>query len=66
MVEENGTKRFYCRGSSDDKGQLMTFVEACRGWKEATGELPCKVTILFEGEEESGSPSLEPVFGCRS
>ena len=60
MVEANGAKRFYCRGSSDDKGQLMTFVEACRGWKEATGELPCKVTILFEGEEESGSPSLEP------
>ncbi|MEP0942658.1 MAG: M20/M25/M40 family metallo-hydrolase [Rhizobiaceae bacterium] len=58
VKEVDGAKRFYCRGSSDDKGQLMTFVEACRAWKDATGALPCKVTILFEGEEESGSPSL--------
>ena len=48
------------RGSSDDKGQLMTFVEACRAWKEVHGEMPCKITFFFEGEEESGSPSLIP------
>lgn len=48
------------RGSADDKGQLMTFVEACRAWKAVTGSWPCKVTFLFEGEEESGSPSLVP------
>jgi acetylornithine deacetylase/succinyl-diaminopimelate desuccinylase-like protein len=48
------------RGSSDDKGQLMLFVEACRAWKAVHGALPCKVTLLFEGEEESGSPSLKP------
>ncbi|WP_010137444.1 M20/M25/M40 family metallo-hydrolase [Oceanicola sp. S124] len=48
------------RGSSDDKGQLMTFVEACRAWKAIHGELPCRITFFFEGEEESGSPSLVP------
>ncbi|WP_417721457.1 M20/M25/M40 family metallo-hydrolase [Salipiger sp.] len=48
------------RGSSDDKGQLMTFVEACRAWKAVHGALPCRITFFFEGEEESGSPSLVP------
>ncbi len=57
---EPGRKVIAGRGSSDDKGQLMTFVEACRAWKAVHGSLPCKVTLLFEGEEESGSPSLKP------
>ena len=57
---EKGSKIITGRGSSDDKGQLMTFVEACRAYKTVHGKLPCKVTILFEGEEESGSPSLKP------
>lgn len=48
------------RGSSDDKGQLMTFVEACRAWKSVHGSLPAQITMFFEGEEESGSPSLVP------
>ncbi len=59
---EGGQKQIHARGSSDDKGQLMTFVEACRCWKQETGTLPCSLTILFEGEEESGSPSLLPFF----
>ncbi len=48
------------RGASDDKGQLMTFVEACRAWIAVNGSLPAKITLFFEGEEESGSPSLVP------
>lgn len=56
----DGHKVIRGRGASDDKGQLMTFVEACRAWKSVHGTLPCKITFFFEGEEESGSPSLIP------
>jgi len=60
LKDREGVKVISGRGSSDDKGQLMTFVEACRAWKKVHGSLPCKISILFEGEEESGSPSLKP------
>ncbi len=48
------------RGTADDKGQLMTFLEACRAWQAVHGQMPCRITFFFEGEEESGSPSLLP------
>jgi acetylornithine deacetylase/succinyl-diaminopimelate desuccinylase-like protein len=60
VKEIDGVRVITGRGSSDDKGQLMTFVEACRAYKAVHGALPCRVTVLFEGEEESGSPSLHP------
>jgi acetylornithine deacetylase/succinyl-diaminopimelate desuccinylase-like protein len=58
--DKDGVERMYGRGTADDKGQLMTFVEAARAWITTTGSLPFKATFLIEGEEESGSPSLVP------
>lgn len=56
----DGTREIRARGASDDKGQVMTFVEACRAWKAVTGKLPIPVTVLLEGEEESGGANLPP------
>jgi acetylornithine deacetylase/succinyl-diaminopimelate desuccinylase-like protein len=60
VVDGPRGKRIVARGAADDKGQLMTFVEAIRAWKTVHGKLPIRVVMIFEGEEECGSESLEP------
>jgi len=53
----------FCRGASDDKGQLYIHVKAVEAFKETretAGTPPVNVKCIFEGEEETGSPSLEP------
>ncbi|MGE3291017.1 MAG: M20/M25/M40 family metallo-hydrolase [Geminicoccaceae bacterium] len=56
----DGSKAVRARGASDDKGQIMTYVEACRAWKSVTGSLPIPMSLLIEGEEESGGENLPP------
>jgi acetylornithine deacetylase/succinyl-diaminopimelate desuccinylase-like protein len=54
----DGRKAVVARGACDDKGQVMTFVEACRAFKAVTGALPLPITMMIEGEEECGSNHL--------
>ncbi|MFZ0196203.1 MAG: M20/M25/M40 family metallo-hydrolase [Pseudolabrys sp.] len=54
----DGRKIIVARGACDDKGQAMTFIEACRAFKAVTGKLPLPITMMIEGEEECGSKNL--------
>jgi acetylornithine deacetylase/succinyl-diaminopimelate desuccinylase-like protein len=53
--------KIFARGASDDKGQVATFLEAVKAYRDTDTPLPCHLTILIEGEEECGSVSM-PVF----
>ena len=54
----DGRKIIVARGACDDKGQAMTFIEACRAFKAVNGKLPLPITTMIEGEEECGSRNL--------
>ena len=62
--QPDGETHLVGRGTSDDKGQLLTFVEACRAWKATTGRLPINVKLCLEGEEESGGRNLPPFLAA--
>ncbi len=49
----------YARGSSDDKGQVFIHFKGVEAYLRNTGNLPCNLKILIEGEEEIGSTNLE-------
>lgn len=52
-------ERIVARGAVDDKGQVASFLEALLAWKHVNGSVPIRMTVLLEGEEESGSVNLE-------
>jgi acetylornithine deacetylase/succinyl-diaminopimelate desuccinylase-like protein len=57
--------RLYARGVCDDKGELLHRIQAVEALRDATGELPCRVRFIVEGEEESDSAHLAPLLSQR-
>jgi len=67
LATEKGNGRvIVARGAEDNKGQLMTFLEAVRAWRTVTGKLPVPITMLIEGEEEVGSTNLPPFLAAHA
>lgn len=54
--------RIYGRGASDNKGNFVSRLEAVKAILEVMGSVPVNIKFLVEGEEEIGSPNLEPVI----
>ena len=57
MVIRDGT--IYGRGTSDDKGELLSRIQAVEAWLQTQGDLPVRIKWVVEGEEETGSNNLE-------
>ncbi len=51
--------KIYGRGSADDKGELITRIKAVEAFLKTTGDVPCNIKFLVEGEEEIGSMHIE-------
>ena len=50
--------RVWGRGTGDNKGQHLAMLNAIALWRELHGELPIRVKVILEGDEETGSVPL--------
>jgi acetylornithine deacetylase/succinyl-diaminopimelate desuccinylase-like protein len=60
VTDEQGSRRLIGRGAFNSKGPLVGFLAVVRAFQDAGVPLPVNIHFLIEGEEEIGSPSLEP------
>ncbi|MGI0004186.1 MAG: M20/M25/M40 family metallo-hydrolase, partial [Candidatus Nitrosotenuis sp.] len=50
--------KIFGRGSADDKGELITRIKAVEAFLKETGDVPCNIKFVIEGEEEIGSANI--------
>jgi acetylornithine deacetylase/succinyl-diaminopimelate desuccinylase-like protein len=58
--------KIYGRGTSDNKGNIVSRIKAVKAFLETQGDVPVNVKFMIEGEEEIGSPNLAPVMKTHS
>ncbi|WP_421696636.1 M20/M25/M40 family metallo-hydrolase [Aestuariivirga sp.] len=63
---KDGKDAIFARGACDDKGQLMTFLEASRSWLKVHGSLPFRLTVMIEGDEESDPAHIDSFLKARA
>ena len=50
--------KIFARGASDDKGPVFMHLKTLEAILKTEGTLPLNIKVIFEGEEEIGSPNL--------
>lgn len=58
----SGTRKgnkIFGRGATDDKGELITRIKSVEACLKTTGDVPCNIKFVIEGEEETGSAHIE-------
>jgi len=51
--------KIFGRGATDDKGELITRIKAVEAHLKTTGDVPCNIKFVIEGEEETGSAHID-------
>jgi len=51
--------KIFGRGATDDKGELITRIKSVEACLKTTGDVPCNIKFVIEGEEETGSAHIE-------
>ena len=62
ILQEDGEKRIYGRGASDDLGQVLTHLIAVEYYLKNLGALPVNIKFLIEGGEEVGSKDMDKLL----
>lgn len=63
MTERDG--KLYGRGSTDDKGPVLDWINAIEAYQELNQDIPINLKFCFEGMEESGSEGLDEELARR-
>lgn len=63
MTERDG--KLYGRGSTDDKGPVLDWINAIEAYQELKQDIPINLKFCFEGMEESGSEGLDDELARR-
>lgn len=63
LTEHDG--KLYGRGSTDDKGPVLDWINAIEVYKELGQDIPVNLKFCFEGMEESGSEGLDEELAKR-
>lgn len=62
LTHDHKTDRLYGRGSTDDKGPVLGWLNVIQAHKEAGIEFPVNLLMCFEGMEENGSEGLDELI----